>query len=154
MAPSAANAAAAIRTSLRPLAVPARAAWVTAARAAGGTAAATRVPAPEATAAASRWAAPGGAGRPARVCRVAVVTREAYRAPRTATPVAVPTWRRVFTPASKLSTVRWWAGTTLGADVGAASTDDIYAAMGWLAARQDAIEKRLAARHLGPEANP
>src|SRR5207253_11337691 len=24
----------------------------------------------------------------------------------------------------------------------------------WLAARQDAIEKRLAARHLGPEANP
>ena len=35
------------------------------------------VPAPEATAAASRWAAPGGAGRPARACRVAVVTREA-----------------------------------------------------------------------------
>ena len=48
-------------------AVPARAAWVTAARAAGGTAAATRVPAPQATAAASRWAAPGGAGsRPGR----------------------------------------------------------------------------------------
>ena len=35
------------------------------------------VPAPEATAAASRRAAPGGAGRPARACRVAVVTREA-----------------------------------------------------------------------------
>jgi hypothetical protein len=61
---------------------------------------------------------------------------------------------RVVAPASKLSTVRWWADTTLGADLGAASTDDIYAAMDWLAARQDAIEKRLAARHLGPEANP
>ena len=61
---------------------------------------------------------------------------------------------RVVAPASKLSTVRWWADTTLGADLGAASTDDIYAAMDWLAARQDAIEKRLAARHLGPGANP
>jgi len=61
---------------------------------------------------------------------------------------------RVVAPASKLSTVRWWADTTLGADLGAASTDDIYAAMDWLAARQDAIEKRLAARHLGPEADP
>jgi hypothetical protein len=61
---------------------------------------------------------------------------------------------RVVAPASKLSTVRWWADTTLGADLGAASTDDIYAAMDWLAARQDAIEKQLAARHLGPEANP
>src|SRR6266516_956612 len=97
IAPSAANAAAASRTSLSPLAVPARAAWVTAPRAAGGAAAATRVPAPEATAAASRPAAPGGAGRPARACRVAAVTREAYRAPNTATPVAVPTWRSVFT---------------------------------------------------------
>ena len=61
---------------------------------------------------------------------------------------------RVVAPASKLSTVRWWAGTTLGADLGAASTDGIYAAMGWLEARQGAIEKRLAARHLAPEANP
>jgi hypothetical protein len=59
MPPSAANAAAASSTSLRPLAVPAWAAWVTAARAAGGTTAATRVPAPEATAEASRWAGPG-----------------------------------------------------------------------------------------------
>jgi hypothetical protein len=62
---------------------------------------------------------------------------------------------RVAAPASKLSTVRWWADTTLGTDLGAtASTDDIYAAMDWLEGRQDAIEKRLAARHLGPEANP
>ena len=29
-----------------------------------------------------------------------------------------------------------------------ASTDDVYAAMDWLAARQDDIEKQLAARHL------
>ena len=35
-----------------------------------------------------------------------------------------------------------------------ASTDDIYAAMDWLEHRQDAIEARLAARHLAPEPNP
>jgi hypothetical protein len=61
---------------------------------------------------------------------------------------------RVVAPASKLSTLTWWADTTLGVDLGAASTDEIYAAMDWLAGRQDQIEKRLAARHLGPEANP
>jgi len=61
---------------------------------------------------------------------------------------------RVVAPASKLATLTWWADTTLGADLGAASTDDIYAAMDWLAARQDQIEKRLAARHLGLEPNP
>jgi hypothetical protein len=62
---------------------------------------------------------------------------------------------RVVAPASKLSTLTWWADTTLGADLGAAaSTDDIYAAMDWLQSRQDAIEAKLASRHLGPEANP
>jgi hypothetical protein len=63
---------------------------------------------------------------------------------------------RVVAPASKLSTLTWWADTTLGADLGvaAASTDDIYAAMDWLAHRQDAIEAGLAARHLAPAANP
>jgi len=61
---------------------------------------------------------------------------------------------RVVAPASKLATLTWWADTTLGADLGACSTDEIYAAMDWLAGRQDQIEKRLAARHLGPEANP
>jgi len=63
---------------------------------------------------------------------------------------------RVTAPASKLSTVRWWAGTTLGTDLGAAaaSTDQVYAAMDWLERRQDAIEAKLAARHLGPEPNP
>jgi hypothetical protein len=61
---------------------------------------------------------------------------------------------RVVAPASKLSTVRWWADTTLGSDLGVASTDDIYAAMDWLEGRQDMIEAKLARRHLGPEPNP
>jgi len=63
---------------------------------------------------------------------------------------------RVAAPASKLSTLAWWADTTLGADlaVAEASTDEIYAAMDWLAGRQDAIEAALARRHLGPEPNP
>jgi hypothetical protein len=63
---------------------------------------------------------------------------------------------RVVRPGSKLATLTWWADTTLGADLGIAgvSTDDIYAAMDWLAGRQDAIEAGLAARHLAPAANP
>jgi hypothetical protein len=63
---------------------------------------------------------------------------------------------RVAAPASKLSTLAWWADTTLGADLGVAgaSTDDIYAAMDWLVHQQDAIEAGLARRHLGPDANP
>jgi hypothetical protein len=63
---------------------------------------------------------------------------------------------RVAAPASKLSTLTWWADTTLGADLGVAdaSTDDIYAAMDWLGSRQDAIEAGLARRHLAPAANP
>ena len=63
---------------------------------------------------------------------------------------------RVVAPASKLSTLAWWADTTLGTDLGitSASTDDIYAAMDWLAGRQDTIEGKLAARHLAPEPNP
>jgi len=63
---------------------------------------------------------------------------------------------RAVAPASKLSTLAWWDDTTLGADLGVAdaSAGDIYAAMDWLAARQDAIEAELAARHLAPQANP
>jgi len=63
---------------------------------------------------------------------------------------------RVIAPASKLSTRTWWADTTLGADLGVAqaSTDDLYAAMDWLAHRQDDIEAALARRHLAPQANP
>ena len=63
---------------------------------------------------------------------------------------------RVIRPGSKLSTLSWWPDTTLGADLGVAgaSTDEIYAAMDWLAGRQEAIEKKLAAKHLAPEVNP
>src|SRR6266496_407008 len=63
---------------------------------------------------------------------------------------------RVAAPASKLSTIHWWADTTLGTDLAAAtaSTGQVYAAMDWLQGRQDAIEARLAARHLAPEPNP
>jgi hypothetical protein len=59
---------------------------------------------------------------------------------------------RAVRPTPKLATARWWAGgdTTLGTDLGVAeaSTDEIYAAMDWLTARQRQIEKQLAARHL------
>jgi hypothetical protein len=57
---------------------------------------------------------------------------------------------RVLRPASKLATLAWWDDVTLGPDLGVAgaSTDDAYAAMDWLRARQDDIEKQLAARHL------
>ena len=63
---------------------------------------------------------------------------------------------RVVHPGSKLSTLAWWSDVTLGADldVAGASTDDVYAAMDWLAGRQDAIEAGLAARHLAPAASP
>jgi hypothetical protein len=63
---------------------------------------------------------------------------------------------RVIRPASKLSTLVRWPDTTLGADLGVAdaSTDEIYAAMDWLGERQDEIEKKLAAKHLGPAMNP
>jgi hypothetical protein len=63
---------------------------------------------------------------------------------------------RVAAPASKLSTLGWWADVTLGGDLGVAgaSTDAVYAAMDWLAARQDQVEAKLAARHLGLQANP
>ena len=63
---------------------------------------------------------------------------------------------RVIRPGSKLSTLAWWPDTTLGIDLGVADacTDEIYAAMDWLAGRQEAIEKKLAARHLAPGVNP
>jgi hypothetical protein len=63
---------------------------------------------------------------------------------------------RIVRPASKLDTRAWWADTTLGADLGIAeaSTGEIYAAMDWLAGRQDPIERKLAAKHLAPQTNP
>ena len=61
---------------------------------------------------------------------------------------------RVCRPASRLATTRWWADTTLAADLGVAdaSVDDVYAAMDWLVGRQATIEAALARRHLGPGA--
>lgn len=63
---------------------------------------------------------------------------------------------RVLRPGSKLATAAWWPDTTLGEDLGVtgASTDEVYAAMDWLAGRQDSIEKKLAAKHLAPSVNP
>ncbi len=63
---------------------------------------------------------------------------------------------RVVRPASKLATASWWADTSLGIDLGVAGacTDEVYGAMDALLARQDAIEARLAARHLAPDVNP
>jgi len=63
---------------------------------------------------------------------------------------------RVCRPNSKLATTRWWADTTLAADLGVAdaSTDEVYAAMDWLAGRQEAIEAKLVRTHLVGPANP
>nr|WP_082664659.1 IS1634 family transposase [Burkholderia ambifaria] len=57
---------------------------------------------------------------------------------------------RIVAPHTKLATTRWWHTTTLAADFGVsdANEDDLYVAMDWLLARQDAIQKKLAARHL------
>ena len=48
---------------------------------------------------------------------------------------------RAVHPGSKLSTIAWWADVTLGPDLGIehATTDDAYAAMDWLQARQELI---------------
>ena len=63
---------------------------------------------------------------------------------------------RVVQPASKLATASWWDDTTLGVDhdVAGASTDEVYACMDWLVDRQEAIEAKLAQRHLAGPANP
>jgi hypothetical protein len=63
---------------------------------------------------------------------------------------------RVCRPGSKLATTRWWADTTLADDLGVAdaSTDEVYAAMDWLAGRQEAIETKLVRTHLTGAANP
>ncbi len=63
---------------------------------------------------------------------------------------------RVCRPGSKLATTRWWADTTLAQDLGIAdaSTDEVYAALDWLAGQQDAIEAKLARKHLTGTANP
>src|ERR1035437_9175404 len=63
---------------------------------------------------------------------------------------------RVCRPGSKLATTRWWADTTLAADLGVAdaTTDEVYAAMDWLVGRQDAIESKLVRTHLDQSGQP
>jgi len=57
---------------------------------------------------------------------------------------------RVIHPCSKLATTRVWHSTTLAEELGVsdADEDELYEAMDWLLARQEGIEKKLAARHL------
>lgn len=58
--------------------------------------------------------------------------------------------QRLIDPCSKLATTRAWHTTTLAEELGVADAteDELYAAMDWLLARQERIEKKLAARHL------
>jgi len=57
---------------------------------------------------------------------------------------------RIVCPATKLATTRLWHTSTLAQEFGVtnANEDDLYAAMDWLLAGQDRIQKKLAARHL------
>lgn len=57
---------------------------------------------------------------------------------------------RIICPATKLATTRLWHTSTLAEDFGVrdATEDDLYAAMDWLLAGQDRIQKKLGARHL------
>src|SRR5258708_17296830 len=57
---------------------------------------------------------------------------------------------RIVAPHTKLATTRWWHTTPLADDFAPADADedDLYAAMDWLLARQDRIQKKLASRHL------
>ena len=58
--------------------------------------------------------------------------------------------QRLIDPCSKLATTRAWHTTSLAEELGVADApeDELYAAMDWLLARQERIEKKLAARHL------
>jgi len=64
--------------------------------------------------------------------------------------VAMVAERMLAPEASKLGMTRAWADTTLPDELGVADADEdaLYAAMDWLIERQEAIEKRLAKRHL------
>ena len=57
---------------------------------------------------------------------------------------------RIVCPATKLATTRLWHASTLADAFGVsqATEDDLYAAMDWLLAGQDRIQKKLASRHL------
>jgi transposase len=59
---------------------------------------------------------------------------------------------RILSPHSKLATTRWWDTTTLPElfELDACDEQALYAAMDWLLERQDAIQGKLAQRHLQP----
>jgi len=61
---------------------------------------------------------------------------------------------RILEPRSKLATTRAWHVTTLPTMFGVADADedDLYEAMDWLLERQERVEKKLAQRHLDPDA--
>ena len=61
---------------------------------------------------------------------------------------------RIICPATKLATTRLWSVSTLAQEFGVsdADEDELYAAMDWLLAGQDRIQKKLAARHLKEDA--
>ena len=61
---------------------------------------------------------------------------------------------RIICPATKLATTRLWGVSTLAQEFGVngADEDELYAAMDWLLAGQDRIQKKLAARHLKQDA--
>jgi len=62
---------------------------------------------------------------------------------------------RLLHPSSKLATARLMKTTTLAEELGLgdADEDDLYRAMDWLLARQETIEKKLAAKHLAEGAS-
>ena len=68
--------------------------------------------------------------------------------------VAAMVASRIICPATKLATTRLWHTSTLAHEFGVtdATEDDLYAAMDWLLAGQDRIQKKLAARHLQEDA--
>jgi len=57
---------------------------------------------------------------------------------------------RILAPHTKLATTRWWHTSSLADEFGVADADedDLYAAMDWLLGRQEAVERKLAQRHL------
>ena len=60
---------------------------------------------------------------------------------------------RILCPSTKLATTRIWNTSTLAEEFGVsdATEDDLYAAMDWLLAGQDRIQRKLAARHLADD---
>jgi hypothetical protein len=64
--------------------------------------------------------------------------------------VAMVAGRIIAPEASKLGLTRAWTDTTLADEIGVADADEdaLYATMDWLCERQEAIERRLARRHL------